>query len=228
MIDTTLILAAGTQERWNMRRTPRNMRVKQMIDIGGEPLILRTIRQLRQRNCNPIMVTNNGTISGESITSFQPANCERVIDTLNSTKDIWEGSVLIVLGDVCFSKSTMDLMTEGKEDFKIFGYFERPHIDPVLNYKPGWREIYSLTFRPKEYKSVKKALRIAINNIRAKKLKDFYNAYRLINGIENDCVLDDITFTNITDYTQDFDWYPTYENFLKEVIGKNLLDDRGI
>ena len=228
MIDTCLILAAGNQDRWNMRRTPRNMRVKQMIDIGGEALISRTIRQLNHRKCRPIMVTNNGSISGLSVTSFQPADCRRVIDTLSSTSEIWEGSVLVVLGDVCFSKSTMDLMTRGTEDFKIFGYFERPHIDPVLEYKPGWREIYALTFRPKEYNAVKRALKIVVSHTKAKKLKDFYNAYRMIKGIENDCVLDDSTFENITDYTQDFDWYPTYENFQKEVVDKKLLDDRRV
>lgn len=67
---TVFIMASGEQSRW------RAEGFKQLIPICGEPILGRTIRQIRTRGETPVLVTHHPelqTFAGEyGITFFEP------------------------------------------------------------------------------------------------------------------------------------------------------------
>ena len=102
MVTTVLILAAGEASRW-AGPVP-----KQLVDINGEALIARTVRQVRELfHVEPHIITNNLNIAGHGIDSCSPFDNKWLLETLYYTIQLWTGRVIVLLGDVYYSEAVL-------------------------------------------------------------------------------------------------------------------------
>lgn len=108
MSDTAFILlAAGNAELWdNYLNVP-----KQLAPFGGEPLIVRTMRQVRDRlGIEPIVMTRNERIEDavRVRNTCWPEDCRWITATALSSKQFWKPRTFIIEADIYWDKSAMD------------------------------------------------------------------------------------------------------------------------
>lgn len=134
---TTIILAAGLGTRWMATRATTQGGVlgvspefKQMLDIGGEPNILRTTRILREAGEFRIIILANPMLKTalkdfpEMVIAFHDSErplLSRIVDSVNC----WFPSsrVNFLHGDVVFSRDTIKKIIDCKTSFSSFGRF---------------------------------------------------------------------------------------------------------
>lgn len=204
-----IILAAGEAKRYDGI-------CKQLMDIGGETVVHRIIRQCNLRGRNPVVVTTNKEIQDAvylRCPSAAPYQMITVCDTLRSTFRLWLSRNIILLGDVIYSKSTMDAH---------FGY-----RSPIRVFGDMW-EIFGIGFDGSVSHKVKAALEVASKH-RLGKLRYFYKYYC---GFDMDQPeverepLERNIFYKIDDWTVDIDSPRDHNKFMREVVKPGRLDDR--
>jgi len=202
LLDDTLpiILAAGDQSRWEQDHD-LGVSHKQLIDIAGEKLIDRIVRQCRDRGREPLIITHHQAIVEAVDASYCPVVSRRwTCDTLLHSP--WGWRTIVLLGDTLYSRTVMDRI------------FAAP-------------EIYGLVFTREVYIQIIEALTAAIRHAEKGgpgKLRKFYQAYCGINLETNKMeseVLDWVC--NVSDYTTDFDTPDDYHNFITHRL--EWLDD---
>lgn len=208
-----LILAAGNALRFNNT-------LKQLLPIGDELIIDRIIRQIDIRTIRedidifPLLITHNQEIvDAANIQMCQKPKANRwTCETLLSTVEWWNKRVIVLLGDVIYSKAVMDRIINCQDEIRVFGH----------EY-----EIFAISFTSLVKAEVILALSEAIRHAMARgpgTLRKFYQAYcglDLNSDKMEDEVLDRICF--LQDYTNDIDTQEDYDNFLKQKL--HLLDD---
>ena len=202
-----LILAAGKALRFNST-------LKQLLPIGNELIVNRIIRQVEARNIFPLLITHSQEIAdAANIQICQKPKANRwTCETLLSTIEWWNKRVIILLGDVIYSKAVMDRIINCQDEIRVFGH----------EY-----EIFAISFTSLVKVEVILALSEAIRHAMAGgpgTLRKFYQAYcglDLDSDKMEDKILDRVCF--IQDYTNDIDTQEDYDNFLKQKL--HLLDD---
>lgn len=195
-----VILAAGTGKRWNnYLGIP-----KQMVPIGGEPLMLRTIRQLKERGFESVVTVPRidyyGKIPAEQVVGID----EIEIDKFLNAKDY--AGVIFFWGDVYFTDRAMDTITKSKHDFRFFGRKGRSNITGKK-----WGEVFAVKTNGM---MLKKAEELRAMVPRLKRCAT-WELYRLICGYPlNKHIVGD-NFTEINDLTDDFDYPCDYDNWIK-------------
>jgi len=195
-----LILAAGSQTRWNHGDIIGLPKVKQLVDIDGIPLI----RKIQTEFADSIVVTKDPEIIAHSNKYFEPVNSEVTIATLFSTRDLWEEWTVILLGDVLYGRNTRKLIHRQKEPVMFYG---------------DKGEIYAIKF----HLSVSHLIIYAISQI--VNSPDFHsrygklwNLYRQMNGFDFREHLIGDYFTIVSD-CKDFD---NKEQYLKYAKNKKV------
>lgn len=176
-----LSLCTGKTDRWDLPG------IKQLIDIKGEPLLKRTIRQFKEKGENILIVTDDDNLKIGDY--FVPKIKRCLCETLLSTKELWkdEEKIIVLMGDVLFSNFIIDKILKCDEDIKFFS---------------NWEEIYAMVFRKSVFEKVIEKLIIAIEvDIIKSNLWDFAQVY--LGGERKDYAK--LEFEYIRDYTQDFD-----------------------
>lgn len=114
---TAIIIAAGEATRWNnYRDTP-----KHLLQIGGEPILHRTARLLKQHVPTVWVVgPNDGRYHqhGANIFTVEPKPSDA--DKFYSSKPLWNGHTLIVYGDVYFTDHAIDTMCQPVDEWTLF------------------------------------------------------------------------------------------------------------
>ena len=130
-----VIMAAGSGARWqNYLGVP-----KQLAPVDGEPLIHRTIRQLRERGITDIYVTVRqygalGQLPGGVTEYVKPFN-DYEIDRVYGAKDLVP--CLFLYGDACYTDRAMDIILSDTHPYRFFGS-SRPNGVKL------WREMYAI------------------------------------------------------------------------------------
>ena len=109
------ILCAGSQTRWNRKVLFPQFPYKQLIDIEGEPLLLRTIRQLRERGIEPVIITKNKELM--LCEHLDPEDNRFAVSSLMSSIHQWEDDNMFLLGDVRYSEKSLDKIIKTKNKF---------------------------------------------------------------------------------------------------------------
>lgn len=130
------ILCSGKSLRWNnYLGIP-----KQHIKISEETLIDRTIRLLKKfTSCQHIyIVSNNAELKNDSCHYFTPTNSNTTVQTLYSTKDLWQHQNIILLGDVFYSEGAIKLISQETDNVRFYGkplrckFFDRERHGEIL------------------------------------------------------------------------------------------------
>lgn len=110
------ILAAGSAERWD------GPVQKQLVDVGGQPLIGRMVEQVESIiGVGPWIVSNDREILFQSGRQFLPQNDDRLVDTLDSTTNEWADRTIILLGDVYYTDSVLTDILTSDVSLKFYG-----------------------------------------------------------------------------------------------------------
>ena len=193
---SNIILAAGTQTRWNAQKYKGIPVIKQLIEIEGEVLIERIQRQFP----GAIVVTKTNDIKKHSHKWFDPAENIVTLATLFSTRDLWEDWTTVLLGDVNYGDHTIGLIENQTDEMMFYG---------------DKGEIYAIKF------SLKSSINVigCINNIVSapmfeRKYGKLWNLYRMLNATDFRTHIIKDYFTRVSD-CKDFDTQKQYIRYAK-------------
>lgn len=188
--------------------------VKQLLSLKYECVIDRIIRQCNDRGYFPYVVSWNKDVLRRVMEEFriETEKTETTSHTFLKTRDYWAERTIILLGDVIYSKATMDGIFAVNKEIAVFGNV--------------W-EVFAVAFMDNLWDNVIEALNKSKKHGLGK-LRYFYKAYC---GFEMDCpeqpgeVLEPVIFRYTYDYTRDIDTLEEYHNVVKELINVHRLDD---
>jgi len=208
-----VILAAGKGKRWNNYLG----RPKQMVMIDNEPLLLRTIRQLKERGFGVVVTVPEidffGKLDAEQIVGVD----EVEIDKFLNAKD-YIGSIFF-WGDTYFTDEAMDIITKSKADFMFFG---RRGGSKITGKK--WGEIFAVKTNNMLFEKAKELRKMSTMLKRCAT----WELYRLICGYPLDRHQVGDNFTEIDDLTDDFDYPHDYDNWLKKYEKSKRYHRKGL
>lgn len=123
MIEKILILCGGQGSRWGNFTGA----AKQLVDVSGEPLISRTVKQFSKHG-DVWIVSNDVMLDG--VRHVKPSHGTLNTDKFASSESVWgeSGNCLFVHGDVFFEHAAVELICESCSDqnlwFGNIAYYE--------------------------------------------------------------------------------------------------------
>jgi len=184
-----IILAAGKQDRFG------HFKLKQLIEVEGEALIFRTIRQARKYTNDIIIVAHDKRLQVDGVGFFNPLVRDTTCHTLLSTKSIWDEETIILLGDVFFTDEAIDTIFTCDKPFQFF---------------TDTGDFFAIAVKKEKQELFEEKLNLAILKWKMQNLWTcpILELYRVMGLPERIC-------TVIDDRTQDFDRAYEYEDFKK-------------
>lgn len=200
---TVLIPAAGESERWH-GECP-----KQLVDIAGEPLLKRTLRQLEALGQSATVVTHKSEIEAAARDCHRPQERRWLAETVLSTHRLWGDRTVILLGDVVWADEALRHIVTADCSPRVYG---------------NYNEIYAIAFDRGDWERVVQALKRAKEDAEAGGRGKLWQFYRALCGCANlhkhhwdydifEVVPSDGT-PNKAAFTQDFDTLEGYHHFL--------------
>ena len=197
---TYLILCGGQYDRWTIP--------KQLTDIGGEPLVARTIRLLRENGVSDIAISSNDSrFEGFGVPVIQHENHWRVHE--RGETGYWVDAfppsarpTCYLFGDVVFSPEAINTIVETDTDGIQF-FASAPPFAP--NYSKGYAEPFA--FKVRDQQRFRKAISYIKENAYAGVFTRHPIAWELWQVInrENPRVINYWNYVAINDYTCDID-----------------------
>jgi hypothetical protein len=209
---TVLVLASGEQARWEIGQG-----IKQFLPIEKESLITRIQRQVQDRGQVAVVVAHNPLILKVSWAYYTIVKKEErrwIAEAVKTSRWCWESRVIILLGDVVYSKTLMDSIFEYGGPVRFWG---------------DRYEIFALGFDNRMFTKMEQALDKAIHHAEHNggpgKLRKVYQALAGYTFDKNE--IRNIYFEEVIhpDYTQDFDTVQDWHRFVREKLNQNLIDD---
>jgi hypothetical protein len=112
---TILILAGGDCEGWWGDR--------HLLPIAGEPLLARSVRLMRWRGYEPIMIANKPEILEMANSYFEPDDDKYILSTILSTQLLWDDRTIILFGDIIWSGTSLDTVLKDTQNLRFYpGY----------------------------------------------------------------------------------------------------------
>ncbi|MEE9366919.1 MAG: hypothetical protein V3W44_09555 [Dehalococcoidales bacterium] len=203
-----IITCAGEAKRW-AGETP-----KQLVDVEGEILLERTVRQCLQHGLSPIVVAEDDRFDVEGAELFMPVASRWWCETALSTQVLWTpGEHVLLLGDVWYSDAGFKVVAETKG----LHWFGRARPSIITG---GSGEVFAVSWDSSSAHRLHSALHAGLEH--AKTDPDHFLAgspwqpYRWLcgNPMERHMVLEREIWTEIADWTDDFDSVERYECWL--------------
>lgn len=208
-----VVMAGGIGSRWgNHRGVP-----KHLVDIDGEPLLVRTVRQLRDRDVADVVVLappdRRYDVPGGWVARPTFAGCDT--DKFLSTVEWWtvDSPTVIVYGDVYLSDAAADALCAAAAPMAWVG-----RSGPSSWTGCPWGELFGVTVTPPGHG----LLAAAIIGVRGLLLASLiprgggWEVYRHTQGLPLDPDSDriDADFVEIDDWSDDFDYPEDYERWI--------------
>ena len=195
MTNSTIILAAGKQERWN----PGTVlpKAKQLLIVGGETLLDRMRRQF----VNPQIFATHPDILDRYPKCHKPQDSRTTVSTLYSTQGHWGEWTTILLGDVMYSRAQVKRLNKQRDMIMFYG---------------DDQEIYCFKFHCELNKVLIKGIEDLTNDVRwDDKYGKLWNLYRLLVGVDFREHIIGSHFTWVGD-CRDFDTRDEYLNYINK------------
>ena len=191
-----VIMAAVSRE---INGTPR-----QLLELGGEKLLYRTIRLLRERNLDPY-------ITVPSLGFYGDTGCREIIGKDASGmgrflnfKDYLKDYAYFFYGDVYYTPEAIDTILKDENEWRMFGRAQASSVEGK-----AWGEPFA--FKVDKYVMGKaQELKERIKELSLKKCIG-WDLYRYLNGYEPNIHFVKDNFTEIDDFTEDIDRVADYE-----------------
>jgi hypothetical protein len=209
---TVLVLASGEQARWEIGQG-----IKQFLPIEKESLITRIQRQVQDRGQVAVVVAHNPLILKVSWAYYIIQKKEErrwIAEAVKTSRWSWESRVIILLGDVVYSKALMDSIFEYGGPVRFWG---------------DLHEIYALGFDSRMFEKIEQALDKAIHHAEFQggpgKLRKVYQALAGYTFDNNEIRHPYFEEVEHPDYTQDIDTVQDWHRFVREKLNQKLIDD---
>lgn len=203
MNTATFILASGDHTRWFGETC------KQLLDINGEPLLKRTLRQFK--DLTPYVVSKDASLLDLAV-SLQVHESECLCDTVIQTWPYWGERTIFLLGDVCYT----DDCAKRIHEIDVFPRFYTDGAD-IFAFAFSW------TYNARIHEACLNGMR---NNHARRTDGKAWDIYRHFVPEVTHWPIDPATnppFTEfVSDQTQDFDMVEQYEAFKAGKV-KNIL-----
>ncbi len=202
-----IILAAGEQRRFQKDT------LKQLLLIcDGETFLSRMIRQCKERRWPDIVVaTRHKEIKKEAekhgVETFEPFRYNFTCETIFYTNPLWYEKNIILLGDVYFTKNTMDMIFNGAEK------------EAAIQFFASVNEVFAFRFDIEMETDIIHSLDMILHKAEG---QHEGKVRRLMGNYSLGC------WTEVHDETTDIDTPIQYEVFKRDVIygRKHKLTDR--
>jgi GTP:adenosylcobinamide-phosphate guanylyltransferase len=173
--------------------------VKQLVDVDGEVLLLRTARQVNACGHNLCVVTHNVDIINRTrdyvvLRIMEPT--PSIVATALSLEDMWEDRTIFLLGDVYYTDDVLLDILDEKADLRFFG---------------DNSEIFALVARRASHRKLKEALQKAL------KFGRFWNLYRVLAGVPIRVHRIEGLFKRVEDETDDIDTVEDYKRLVQRL-----------
>lgn len=216
MVSKAFVMAGGSGSRWkNYQGVP-----KHLIELEGEQLIARTIRQFEDLEPTVIAPTEylSYNLQAPVVPGSRPTGLD--IDKIMSSRLLWpaRSRTVILYGDVWFSDEAVGLIKQEPPGVKFYGRFNASKFTG----KP-WGEIFALSISYRAYAAVDAAVEYILTLKRNGGVSrtSAWELYRTLNGIRP------ITkhslngnFVEIDDWTEDFDFPVDYDRWVQRRRGR--------
>lgn len=116
-MNTAILILAATNHHigWNRKGC------RHLVDIDGEPLLVRTLRQLAELGYNATVVTDKPEIRAVVLNCFVPEDYTWIVSTILSTRELWDDRTIVLMGDVVWDLYTLGLVLGIKRFPKFCG-----------------------------------------------------------------------------------------------------------
>lgn len=201
---TAMILAAGEARRFNGVK-------KQLLRLeDGYTIISRIIKQCQIRGVEPFVITHDAEIGCVCQSWYIPPKHSVTCETLLSTKPLWNERTIVLLGDVVYSKKTMDIIFNSNKGLRYFGDIY---------------DIMAITFVKRYNNRLERALIDAIKFNNGKLRFSYRSLIGVPMGKEQteQQLRDDEYFCYIDDWTHDVDMPSQYQAVIREQVKRGLL-----
>jgi hypothetical protein len=126
-----LVFAGGKGTRWG------NTTNKVLVDVNGEPLVVRVVRLAQQVFDCPVVVATQyddvaGVVTNSDTPTFPPLPNRWLSEALLSTRSLWRERTIVLLGDTYYTEKCLNLIK---------------HTDKLVCYFGRLLEIYAVSFR---------------------------------------------------------------------------------
>lgn len=213
MHQRAIIICAGEATRWDNYLGVK----KHFIEIGGEKLLHRTVRLLKENGINDIYIVNKGEseykIKGTK--SFIPELNEYNggVDKFINSKELWleNGRTIVLYGDVYFSEYAMEkIVTHNNYDWQLFGRAFGSRVTGC-----PWGECFAQTFFGQHRTEHLEKLEAAVEMWHKGEIRNpsGWQHYRFMINLPKDrvdVIMVGDRFINIDDETDDFDTKEDY------------------
>ena len=208
-----IIMCGGTYTAWS---TPR-----QLIEVGGEPVVARTIRLLREVGVSDIAISSNNEVFEQfGVPVLRHENSYQAAG-YNDFTGYWcdafypaEEPVCYIFGDVVFSPDAIRTIVEtDTDDIMFFG--SSPPFAP--EYRKRWAEPFALKVADPEHlkRAVKEVKRLDAEG-RFNRKPIMWELWNVILGRDLNSI-DYKSYVAINDYTCDID-YKEDADLFKDLI----------
>jgi len=192
------ILAAGSQTRF-----PDNYTPKQLLVVNNETILDRQLRQLKEYNLVPTVITKNESIKQAAPVWFDPKENKTVIDSFISAMSEWsDGRVIYLLGDVFYSKALFKEIIESSLDLKFW---------------MSGSEIFALSFNNNKFLKIADAVKTVKRSSIEQKLWHLYRALNKAKLHKHVIHNNEMTGEMVVDYTFDIDSLIQYQDVCRYV-----------
>lgn len=218
-----IIMADGKARRWyaSVQNKLWGTKLKQLVEVDGEPIINRTVRLLKENGIDDIWITSHEeALEIEHTRRFEP---EINFDKFYAAKGIWDihGTVFLY-GDVFYTEEAMKLILKTPVDrFCFFGQF---NVSPLTGHGG---EIYGVKIIGHEGFILfgEAILSVFMHKELGKGNNGAWEIYRYMCGARNVAINRNelygrAHYVEIADFTDDFDTPEHYERWL-EVYNAN-------
>lgn len=213
-----IIVAAGDGTRWsNYLGIP-----KHLIPIGGEPLIHRTVRQLKEIGVTDIVIVapDDDRYNVQGAIVYKPSQNGAFYDAgkFLSYREVWGSDTKFLFGDVYFTDDAIKAIVQYSGEWTVFAR-------PTASNKTGcnYGEIFAM-YIPFNHKAAFEASLLHIVKLRHEgkiSRNGGWEVYRDMIGLPDDMLHRHLYGDNmviIDDMTEDFDYPTDYELWKERLV----------
>lgn len=219
-----LILNAGDGSRWgNYMGSP-----KQLVKIGPESTLERTVRMLRQFGVSEITsVCHDPRLAPDGLNMFHPRAHRWTAESLLASSPLWSGRILVLLGDVFFTEAALRRMIFSQQPIGVFG---RSGPNRFNGRTHG--EIFGLTISADAAGAVRAAATKVIALTKGGAWGNLWDVYHVLTDLPiRSAEVEHDIFVELNDLTDDFDTprdyrstIAIYEQYLTNPTNFEILD----
>lgn len=207
-------MAGGTDAKWGDSLGVR----RHMAPVDGEPLLHRTVRQLRERGSDDVYIVGPDLPGYDVATRLEPETRSWGQEALNAQSH-WsnDGRTVLIYGDTVFTDSAMDIVAGfDRRTWQLFGRFGSSDIK-------RYGEIFAISWWPEHSVAWRSSLNEAFSLCKRGIIgrAGCWEAFRIMGGARGRSVSRHRRYpqlmTEILDGTDDFDDLPEYRALIRSL-----------